>query len=176
MKSLLSLFIFCCSLSRCVAAGASFEADGKYYSHEFLAACKPDEVRCLWFLDFRPNVAMVTVFDLRAQTVSSWREVFAWARQAGKDAPLSSVDLERVTNITKELKETQFKEDYFHCAFVALWRNEKLIIFRFDREGERGEFPTEFSQLLKVTRDAIKAKEETNRTSVPMPASDPRAP
>ncbi len=108
--------------------------DATAHFQSYLTSCGTNEIRCLWFLANRPNVAMV--MNLNLQTGSSYtvREVFNWAFQSSETHALTEAQLASLRDLTGKLPGSAPKIEFSHAVSVAISRNGKTEIYHYDRQ------------------------------------------
>jgi hypothetical protein len=100
----------------------------------YLANCVTNEIRCIWFLDDKPNVGMMMTLSLRDYTVFTAREVYNWATQAVETRKLTHPQVLSLQKIVEQLPASDGKVEFRRAVSVSIRRGGKVEVFHYDRQ------------------------------------------
>lgn len=92
-----------------------------------------NEIRMSWFLDGKPNVAMVCRADLSSSTVTTWREVYDWAHQGAKTRELSDAQVKRLARLAKGLPSPANVSELESVILVSVLEDGRVRTYLYDR-------------------------------------------
>ena len=108
--------------------------DPSKYFQEYLAKCGTNEIRCIWFLDNRPNVGELMTFNLIDDKVFTERDVYNWAHQNAGTRKLTRSQMEAIQRFTGELPPSGKDVEFSEAVSVSFWKEGTLQMFRYDRQ------------------------------------------
>jgi hypothetical protein len=113
---------------------AADDSDAAKYFEDYLANCGTNEIRCIWFLDDRPNVGMVMTLSLLDHKVYTAREVYNWATQNSGTHKLTHPQVVSLQKIVGQLPASDEKVEFKRAVSVSIRRGGKVEVFHYDRQ------------------------------------------
>jgi len=118
-----------------VAVATQKQDEGaKEYFKDYLAKCDTNEVRCLWFLDDKPEVGMVMTINLNKESVFTAREVYNWAEQGSQIRQLSDAQKLNLEKTIGDLPASDKNAEFNESVFVSLRNGSQVKIFQYNRQ------------------------------------------
>ncbi|MBI3852365.1 MAG: hypothetical protein HY298_19080 [Verrucomicrobia bacterium] len=114
--------------------GPTDDAKATKHFQEYLAKCGTNEIRCVWFLNEKPNVAMVMTLNLQAYSVYTVREVYNWALQSEETRKLSHSQVLSLQKISGELPPSDKTVEFGKAVSVSIRKGDKVEVFKYDRK------------------------------------------
>lgn len=112
---------------------AEHNPSAKQYFENYLNQCGTNEIRCLWFLDNNPRVAMVMTIDLSRETVFTAREVYDFAEEAAETRTLSHSQVLNLKETMNALPMPDSDNDFSESVFESVRSGERTLVFRYNR-------------------------------------------
>ena len=106
----------------------------KEHFKDYLAKCDTNEVRCLWFLDDKPEVGMVMTINLNRESVFTVREVYNWAEQSSETRKLTHSQILNLKKIIGNLPASDKNPEFNKSVFVSLRNGSQVEIFQYNRQ------------------------------------------
>jgi hypothetical protein len=113
---------------------AADDVDGTKHFQEYLAQCGTNEIRCVWFLQDKPNVGMVMTLNLQQESVYTVREVYNWALQNSETRKLTHPQVLSLQKISGELPPSDSTAEFARAVSVSVRRGGKVDVFRYNRQ------------------------------------------
>ncbi len=110
------------------------DAEREAYFRAYLAACGPNEVRCVWFLNNDIGAGMKMTLNLQNGAVDTARDVFEFAEENQLHVPgkLSPSDLAAVRQIIATLPPSQDIFPMAACVCLAAQVDGKVKTFQYN--------------------------------------------
>ncbi|MDB5388561.1 MAG: hypothetical protein JWM11_4207 [Planctomycetaceae bacterium] len=107
--------------------------DAKQHFEKYLVKCEMNEMRCVWFLNDRPNVGMKMTLNLRKYSVHTVRDVFDLAQQMTATQKLSHSQVNTLKRLSGEFPQSNKDVDFSRTVCVAVNNSGKIEVYRYDR-------------------------------------------
>jgi hypothetical protein len=92
-----------------------------------------NEIRRSWFLDGKPNVAMVCTADLSKSRATTFREVYDWASQITKTRKLSDEQVLTLRQLVKNLPPSAKAPELKNLVLVSVSEEGKAKTYLYNR-------------------------------------------